>query len=54
MPTLMIDGTGEPPSFYILGFQCGWSSARLGKVLQMILREKCAGPIAIARRSECW
>ena len=52
VPTTFIDGTGEPASFSLVGSQRGWSNARPGKVLQTILRERCASPIVVVDEVE--
>lgn len=47
VPTISIDATGEPAAFSLVGAQRGWSSAAPGKLIQTVLRERHAGPIAI-------
>lgn len=39
VPTTMIEATGEPASFSLVGLQKGWGSAGDGMLMQTILRE---------------
>lgn len=52
VPTTMIDATGEPAAFGIVGSQRGWSNATPGKLLQTILRERHGGPLVIVDEVE--
>lgn len=52
VPTTMIDATGEPATFAIVGSQRGWSNATPGKLLQTILRERHGGPLVIVDEVE--
>jgi hypothetical protein len=52
VPTTMIDATGEPATFGIVGSQRGWSNATPGKLLQTILRERHGGPLVIVDEIE--
>lgn len=47
VPTTMMDATGEPAGFALVGSQRGWSTATPGKVMQTILRERHGGPLVI-------
>ncbi|SEP66508.1 ATPase family associated with various cellular activities (AAA) [Loktanella sp. DSM 29012] len=47
VPTTMIEATGEPASFALVGSQRGWGAASPGKLIQTILRERHAGPVVI-------
>ena len=47
VPTTMIEATGEPASFALVGTQRGWSAASPGKLIQTILRERHAGPVVV-------
>ncbi len=52
VPTTMIDATGEPAAFGIVGSQRGWFNATPGKLLQTILRERHGGPLVIVDEVE--
>ncbi|MGC1496307.1 MAG: AAA family ATPase [Sulfitobacter sp.] len=52
VPTTVVEATGEPASFALVGSQRGWGSAGPGKVLETILREKCANPIMVVDEVE--
>lgn len=52
VPATLIDATGEPAAFGIVGSQRGWSNATPGKLLQTILRERHGGPLAIVDEVE--
>ncbi len=52
VPTTMIDATGEPATFALVGCQRGWSSATPGKLMQTVLRERHAGPLVIVDEVE--
>lgn len=47
IPTAFIEATGEPASFALIGSQRGWSTAQPGKMMQTVLRYKCASPIIV-------
>ncbi len=47
MPTTMIEATGEPAMFSLVGSQKGWGSASPGKLLQTVLSERHAGPLVV-------
>jgi len=47
VPTTLIDATGEPSTFALVGAQRGWSSATPGKLMQTVLRERHGGPLVI-------
>ena len=47
VPTTMIEATGEPATFSLVGLQKGWGSAGAGKLMQTILRERHGGPLVI-------
>ncbi|WP_039019771.1 AAA family ATPase [Halocynthiibacter namhaensis] len=47
VPTTMIEATGEPGSFSLVGTQKGWGSASPGKLIQTVLSEQHAGPLVI-------
>jgi len=48
----MMDATGEPAGFALVGSQRGWSTATPGKVMQTILRERHGGPLVIVDEVE--
>ncbi|WP_412550739.1 AAA family ATPase [Shimia sp. MIT910701] len=52
VPTTMIDATGEPATFAIVGSQRGWSSATPGKLMQTVLRDRHGGPLVIVDEVE--
>lgn len=52
VPTTVIEATGEPASFALIGSQRGWGSAGPGKIVETILRERCADPIIIVDEVE--
>lgn len=52
IPTTFIEATGEPASFALIGSQRGWSTAQPGKMMQTVLRHKCAGPIIVVDEVE--
>ncbi|ALI56899.1 AAA family ATPase [Celeribacter marinus] len=52
VPTTMIDATGEPATFAIVGSQRGWSSATPGKLMQTVLKERHGGPLVIVDEVE--
>ncbi|KIN67446.1 AAA ATPase [Sulfitobacter donghicola DSW-25 = KCTC 12864 = JCM 14565] len=52
VPTTVIDATGEPASFALVGSQRGWGSAGPGKVIETIIRERCANPIIVVDEVE--
>ena len=52
VPTTMIDATGEPATFALVGSQRGWSSATPGKLMQTVLRERHGGPLVIVDEVE--
>ncbi|KIN75018.1 Lon protease [Sulfitobacter noctilucae] len=52
VPTTVVEATGEPGSFALVGTQRGWGSAGPGKVIETILREKCANPIMVVDEVE--
>ena len=52
LPTTMIDATGEPATFALVGSQRGWSSATPGKLMQTVLRERHGGPLVIVDEVE--
>ena len=52
VPTTVVEATGEPASFALIGSQRGWSNASPGKVMETILREKCANPIIVVDEVE--
>lgn len=52
VPTTVVEATGEPASFALVGSQRGWSNAAPGKVMETILREKCASPIIVVDEVE--
>jgi len=45
-------GTGEPASFALIGSLRGWANARPGKVMETILRERCANPLMVVDEVE--
>jgi hypothetical protein len=47
VPTTMIEATGEPATFSLVGTQKGWGSAAPGKLILTVLRERSAGPLVI-------
>ncbi|WP_298837746.1 AAA family ATPase [uncultured Roseobacter sp.] len=47
VPTTMIEATGEPATFSLVGVQKGWGSASAGKLMQTVLRERHGGPLVI-------
>ena len=47
LPTTLIDATGEPGSFALVGTQKGWNTASPGKVVNTMLRERHGGPLVI-------
>lgn len=51
-PVTAIDATNEPASFVLVGAQRGWSNTQPGRVLQTILRERCASPVVIVDEIE--
>ena len=52
VPSTIIEVTGEPASFSLVGSQHGWGSAAPGKLMQTILRDKSASPIVIVDEVE--
>ena len=52
VPTTVVEATGEPASFALIGSQRGWGNAGPGKVMETILREKCASPIMVVDEVE--
>lgn len=52
VPTTMIDATGEPAAFALVGSQRGWSSATPGRLMQTVLRERHGGPLVIVDEVE--
>ncbi|MGJ8596085.1 AAA family ATPase [Sulfitobacter sp.] len=52
VPTTVVEATGEPASFALIGSQRGWGSAGPGKIVETILRERC-GPVAVLCRPKC-
>ena len=52
VPSTIIEATGEPASFSLVGSQHGWGSAAPGKLMQVILRDKSASPIVIVDEVE--
>ena len=52
VPTTMIDATGEPATFALVGSQRGWSTATPGKLMQTVLRERHGGPLVIVDEVE--
>lgn len=50
--TEVIDATGEPASFAIVGTQKGWGSAGSGRVLERILADRVANPIVVVDEVE--
>ena len=51
-PTTMIDATGKPATFALVGSQRGWSSATPGKLMQTVLKERHGGPLVIVDEVE--
>ncbi|MDC1297536.1 AAA family ATPase [Octadecabacter sp.] len=51
-PTTLIDATGEPATFALVGSQRGWSSATPGKLMQTVLKERHGGPLVIVDEVE--
>jgi hypothetical protein len=51
VPTTVIEATG-PASFALIGSQRGWGSAGPGKIMETILREKCANPLMVVDEVE--
>ncbi|WP_417241824.1 AAA family ATPase [Celeribacter sp.] len=52
VPSTMIDATGEPASFALVGSQRGWSNATPGKLMQTVLKERHGGPLVIVDEVE--
>lgn len=52
VPTTLIDATGEPATFALVGSQRGWSTATPGKLMQTVLRERHGGPLVIVDEVE--
>ena len=52
VPTVMIDASGEPAAFALVGSQRGWGSAHPGKLVQTVLQERHAGPLVIVDEVE--
>ncbi|WP_372992124.1 AAA family ATPase [Sulfitobacter sp.] len=52
VPTTVVEATGEPASFALIGSQRGWGSAGPGKIVETILRERCADPIIVVDEAE--
>lgn len=52
VPTTVVEATGEPASFALIGSQRGWANAGPGKIMETILREKCADPIIVVDEVE--
>jgi hypothetical protein len=52
VPTTVVDATGEPASFALIGSQRGWGSAGPGKIMETILKEKYANPIIVVDEIE--
>lgn len=51
-PSVVVDATGEPASFALIGSQRGWGSAGPGRVVETILREGRGNPIVIVDEVE--
>lgn len=52
LPTTLIDATGEPATFALVGSQRGWSSATPGKLMLTVLKERHGGPLVIVDEIE--
>ncbi|MCK8482978.1 AAA family ATPase [Aliiroseovarius sp. S2029] len=52
VPTTMIEATGEPATFSLVGLQKGWGSAGPGKLMQTVLSARHAGPLVIVDEIE--
>ncbi|WP_390910999.1 AAA family ATPase [Pseudosulfitobacter sp. SM2401] len=52
VPTTVVEATGEPASFALIGSQRGWGNAGPGKIMETILREKCASPVMVVDEVE--
>ncbi len=52
VPTTVVEATGEPASFALIGSQRGWSNAAPGKIMETILKDKCASPIIVVDEVE--
>ncbi|MBB3995500.1 hypothetical protein GGR95_003156 [Sulfitobacter undariae] len=52
VPTTVVDATGEPASFALVGSQRGWSNAGPGKIIESIVAAKCANPIIVVDEVE--
>lgn len=52
VPTTMIDATGEPATFALVGLQKGWGNAGPGKLMQTVLSARHAGPLVIVDEIE--
>ena len=52
VPTTVVEATGEPASFALISSQRGWGSAGPGKIVETILRERCADPIIVVDEVE--
>lgn len=52
VPTTIVEATGEPASFALIGSQRGWSTAGPGKIMETVLGEKRADPIIIVDEVE--
>jgi hypothetical protein len=47
VPSCMINATGEPASFYLIGSQRCWGSAHHGKLMNTVLNARHAGPLVV-------
>ena len=52
VPTTMIEATGEPAAFSLVGTQRGWGTAAPGKLMKTVLTERHAGPLVIVDEVE--
>ncbi|MEP0963444.1 MAG: AAA family ATPase [Roseobacter sp.] len=52
VPTKVVEATGEPASFALIGSQRGWANARPSKIMETILRERCANPLMVVDEVE--
>lgn len=52
LPTTVIEATGEPASFAVVGSQRGWGSAGPGRLMQTLLTTLVANPILVVDEIE--
>ncbi|MGY6411647.1 MAG: AAA family ATPase [Alkalilacustris sp.] len=52
LPAMAVEATSENAGFGITGLQTGWGSARIGRVLELILQHRIANPLVFVDEIE--